>query len=320
MYNKICVAESGRPSPVFNRRQPVRMIRCCMMLALALFIPQAIQAAPVYQLQHFIDTYQAQVYGGNIGPQNSPIDYSYYGYFDNHHNLSQVNAHVHAGSLGIFDRAWNDLTYAPRRQEVIGRFTFDVVFESSGTDAIDASMNFDLSGQMLRAYDDRSFAENLSVLIGRVGYETNGGSYYEQWDGAQVATGSSGLLSGFQADGTVQMMSTGLFQDIPVNQPVQFYIQLSTINSYSNVDSRIAFEDTLSLTGFGDVFNISGPGGADITAVTSLDAGIIGNQFAVVPLPPSFVVMAIGLIGLAGVGWRPGVNEQFPGRDFNPLD
>ena len=307
MNHQVCVAESGFPSPVFNRRQPARRIcktRCYVLLALTLLMPQAIQAAPVYLLQHFIDTYQAPVYGGNIGPQNSPIDYEYYGYFDNNHNLSQVKAHVHTGSIGIFDRAWNDLNYAPRRQEVIGRFTFDVLFESSGSDAIDARMNFDLSGQMLRAYDELSFAENLSVQIGRVGHETNGGSYYEQWDGSQVVTGSSGLLAGFQADGTVQTMSTGWFQDIPVNQPVQFYIQLSTINSYSNVDPRISFEDTLSLTSFGDVFNISGLGALDITAVTSMDAGIFDNRFAVVPLPPSLGVMALGLLGLAGAGWR----------------
>ncbi len=265
-------------------------------------------AAPIYRLQHWTDTYVAPVYGGNIGPQGSPIDYTYYSYLDNGHNLSQVNASVDAGAIGIYDRAWNDTTYAPRRQEVVARFTFDVMFASTGNDSIDAMLNFDLSGDMLRAYDERSFLQSLSVQIGRVGYETNGGNYQETWDpnGLQVVSSASGLLSGFQADGTVQTLSTGFFQDIPVNQSVQFFIQMSTINSYSNVDPRIAFGDTLSLTSFGDVFSISGAGAGGITAVTSSDAGIIDNRYslAAVPVPAAAWLFGSGLLGLLGMGSR----------------
>ena len=271
----------------------------CGTLASTLFlfvlIPSAGRAEPLYQLQHFVDTYNSSTLapGGGLS-QASPInyDFAYQSVHFQDKNFSEVHATVHRGSVGIFDRAFNNGTYAPQRQEVGARYEFDVVFSSAGTDPINVQMHLDLSGSIV---NEGSFASTVNVNVGLAGGgQSSGGSYGEA--SGSPATGT-GMLSGFTANGATQTISTGVFSDIPVNQPVRFFLGMGTINPYQLSDPRILFGNTLNLATTGDVFTISGLGAGDVTGVDSLDAGIVNNSFTAVPEPATDLLLA--LAGLA---------------------
>ena len=260
-------------------------------------------AAPIYELDHFRDTFNSTVHapGGDVGPQGTPIDYDFA--FQSVHfldrNFGEVHANVGAGSIGISARAFNNGQFAPQRQEVFASFTFDVIFGSAGSSPIDVVMNLDLSGSI----DPGPLFSTVQV---RAGLPSNfsSGSYSENNDPNSGSPFRDGMLSGFTANGATQSISTGIL-NVPVNVPVTMFMRLNTIQGYQPDDPRILFGDTMSLTTTGDVFTILGPNADGIT-VNSADAGIVDNRFGQtdfgmdVPEPGTLTLLGAGL---AGLGW-----------------
>ncbi len=270
-----------------------------MAIALALVLPAGVAAAPIYFVNHNADALGNTGPNETVGPQDTPIDYSFNGvtYFTGA-NTGNVQATVNQGTVGISARATNNGGFAPQRQEVVASFTFDTIFGSVGTNPIDVAMNLMISGQIL---NPPSFVySTLEVVAGRIGSGISSGGYRES---ATEPTIQNGMLSGFVADGSQQSISTAVFS-VPVNVPVQLLLQLNTIQPYATTSPLIDFANTLTLSTIGDVFTILG--GETIT-VNSVDAGIVNNQFssaAVVPIPAALPLFAggLGLLGL--LGWR----------------
>lgn len=260
-------------------------------------------AAPIYELDHFQDTFNSTVHapGGDVGPQGTPIDYdfAFQSVQFQDKNFGEVHANVGPGSIGISARAFNNGLFAPQRQEVFASFTFDVVFGSAGSNPIDVVMNLDLSG----AIDPGPLFSTVQV---RAGLPTSffSGSYSENNDPNSGSPFRDGMLSGFTANGATQSISTGTLS-VPVNVPVTMFMRLNTIQGYQIEDPRIVFGDTLSLTTLGDVFTILGPNADGIT-VNSADAGIVDNRFGQtdlgqdVPEPGTLTLLGAGLVG---IGW-----------------
>ena len=144
-----------------------------------------VAAAPIFELDHFIDVFNSTVHapGGDIGPQGTPIDYDFpfqSVQFQNK-NFAEVYANVDPGSIGIFDRAWNNGQYAPQRQEVYGNFKFDVIFTSPSNNPIDVIMNLDISGEVL---EGDSLYSGVNIAAGATGITpAYSGSYHEVNDG-----------------------------------------------------------------------------------------------------------------------------------------
>lgn len=254
-------------------------------------------AVPVYSLANRPDDY-----GGsptfNVGPTNTPIDYDYPRQQTYLHdaNSGEVHANVNTGSIGIMAGAYNDGRYAPARQEVTGRFGFDVIFGSAGTDPINVIMNLDLSGDINKPATAGIYS-TIQVNAGVVGGAVSAGSYGES---SSSPTFSEFMLAGFIADGSEQTVHTGSLT-VPVNTLVSMFFSLKTIQAYDN--SEIFFGNTFNLTTTGDVFTIAG--GGDIT-VNSVDAGIVNNRFGAgipspdngtIPEPSALLLFATGLLG-----------------------
>lgn len=265
------------------------------------FASTPLEAGVLYYLKHAPDTF-----GNTVAVEefsgSSEINYNFSGSTDpnftvngSNRNQGHVQARVGRGEIGITATANNNGQYLPQRQEVTGRFTFDVVFSSAGSSPIDVAMNLNLSGIIFEA------TSGYSTVQVRAGRTTNAfsGSYSEVADGVSPPVQRSGMLSGFVADGTVQQISTGVMTGIPVNVPVSMFIELFTGQAYTN--PTIQFGDTFSLAKSGAVFNIVGGATSPVT-VNSTDAGIVNNQFggSAVPEPTSLAVFAI--IALLGIG------------------
>ena len=254
-----------------------------------------VSAAPVYILDHFQDTYNSTTHapGGDVGPQSTPIDYDFP--FQSVHwqdkNYSEVHANIGPGSVGIFDRAYNVGVYAPQRQEVYATFQFDVQFDSAGSSPIDVVVNLQLSGMISEPHFLYSTVE---VSAGLVSGPYSWGNYSEISDPNSTSPLRSGMLSGFTADGSVQQVSTGVLSNVPVNQPVPFFLTLKTSNPFTVEDPQISFGNTLSLSTTGDVFSVP----ADIT-VNSADANIVNNRYQGIPEPASAMILTIGVSCLA---------------------
>jgi hypothetical protein len=287
----------------------IRYTSATVAITLALTSLQAAWAAPIYHVLHLQDTFNTTTLGGEVGPQGTPIDYDFaYQEVDAFYpedpnllqprNLSEVHANVGQGFVGVFDRAFNNGVYAPQRQEVVATFLFDVFFGSGTSDPIDVSMNLELSGQIFG-----TGLSHVNILAGASSHGAlgqSGGSYAEV-NGDII---QSGMLASFSANGAVQPLSTGLLQNIPVNVPVQFVLQLSTINGFHPTNPRISFNNALNLATGDDVFAVP----AGIT-VDSTDANIVNNSFAI-PEPSTLALWAIGMTGLLGCGFRCGKKRR----------
>ncbi len=266
-------------------------------IALALVLPASVAAVPVYNLSHQSDSFGNAGPSETVGPQGTPIDYSFSGvtYFTGA-NFGTVQANIDRGSIGITATAFNNGAFAPQRQEVSASFQFDVIFGSAGASPIDVMMNMMISGIVSPGNNNSS---TVQVFAGRsyLGFHT--GFYSENKDGM---VDRSGLLSGFTDDGTKQLISTGLI-NVPVNVPVQMSLLFKTIQPYSTDTGTISFGNTLSLSTIGDVFTIVGAGGI---TVNSVDAGIVNNRFSVaaVPVPAALPLFGSALAMLGFFGWR----------------
>ena len=149
-------------------------------------------------------------------------------------------------------------------------------------------MNLELSGEFINP--SNSF---LSINAGLAS-----SSYYGTYNAFSSSSSSSGLLSSFLPNGTVQTLSTGSFS-VPVNTPVEMILRMETGQPYGNNDPWIQFGNTLSLTSSGDAFTILGPSAGLIT-VSSDDIGIVDNQLAPIP-EPSFIGLILGVVSLVAL-------------------
>jgi hypothetical protein len=271
-------------------------------------------AAPAYKFDHFLDTYNSATYapGGNVGPQVTPIEYNFpyqsaeYG----NRNYSEVHGKVGPGYVGIFDRAYNIGVYAPQRQEVVASLKFDVVFTSPNSDPIDVVMNFELDGTIQPAL---YLYTTMQVNAGVVSGAASSGEYREISDPASTSPVRSGMLASFVADGATQSISSGVLSNVPVNQPVQFYFGMHTVNPYTLENPTISFGNTLSLTTSGDVFTILDPN-AELIEVNSADANVVNNHYVAVPEPTSFLLASIALLALLECRWCRSILPPGPSR------
>jgi hypothetical protein len=155
-----------------------------------------VSAAPVYNLDHFQDTYNSTSHapGGDVGPQSTPIDYDFP--FQSVHwqdkNYSEVHANIGPGSVGIFDRAYNNGVYAPQRQEVIATFRYDAQFDSAGSSPIDVVMNLQLSGVIS---EPQFLYSTVEVSAGIVSGPSSWGSYSEISDPNSPSPQRSGMVA-----------------------------------------------------------------------------------------------------------------------------
>lgn len=249
------------------------------------------QAAPLYSLSHNSDAFGNTGPTDTIGPQGTPISYSFNGLtYITGANVGTVEANVGQGSMGIFGVAANDGRFAIQRQEVFTGFTFDVIFGSAGNDSINVALNLMLDGLIELG---NAGSKTIEVFAGPNGAIQTG-------DYIKYATDPFltriGLLSGFSDDGTEHSITTNVFS-VPVNVPVNMMLGLRTGQTYSTIPGSISFGSTFSLSTIGDVFTIVGADGID---VNSVDAGIVNNRFGAtaVPAPATLPIFLVGLIGL----------------------
>jgi len=279
----------------------VKILTVVAVLAASGLVSRPVGAAPIYQLDHFNDA-AATVLIATVGPQGTPINYifPFQQVNDDGGNFSEAAGQVGTGFVGLFNRTESG-PHAPQGQEIDGTFMFDVFFASSGSDPIDVIMNMELAGTVA---PNAGIYSRVEVRAGLVATPF-GGSYLEIAPPSLPLTIQDGILSSFIADGTVQSIS-GLILDVPVNQPVQFMLKLLTGNPHADFSSaEISFGNTLSLATSGNVFDLLGPNAGDITSVTSSDANIVNNSFAIpIPEPSSALHLALGALGLLGYARR----------------
>ncbi len=272
----------------------------CAALFLPLMIPRVASAVPVYTVIHQSDAFAFTGPSQTVGPQNTPIDFSFNDFTEfQNRNRGNVQARAGQGSLGITATASNNGLFAPQRQEVNAIFQFNTIFGSLGTDPVSVIMNLTLGGIVIPG---NGGTYTVSVLAGLEGVPSarSGGSYSEVTGGG---TQQDGMLSAFSDDGTDQAIATNPFL-VPVNQPVQLFMMLSTSQVYSTVPGSIDFGSTMELSNLGDVFTIIG---ADGITVNSADAGIVNNRFGETvqaPEPGTLALFGIGVVGLVVIRQR----------------
>ena len=277
--------------------------RATAMLAIVWATCGAAGAAPINYVHHNADGYGNTGPIESVGPQSGSIDYDFpyqQTYFTGA-NFGEVYANVTPGAVGIFARAHNIGVYAPQRQEVSASSKFDVVFTSPTSDPIDVVLNLELSGEIDPAL---YLYSTVQVSAGITSVGAASGSYSEILDPLSPSPTRDGMLSSFTANGTKQTISTGVLSNVPVNVPVQVFLEMFTIAAYTTETPTISFGNTLNLTTGGDVFSLSGPNASEIE-VNSVDASIVNNQFYGVPEPHTLALSAVLIVcGMATVRRR----------------
>ncbi|MCG6856896.1 MAG: hypothetical protein LJE67_02390 [Salaquimonas sp.] len=280
-------------------------LHLCAALAslVVLLSPATGDATTTYSFTHNADGYGSTGPIESVGPQNTPIDYSFSGvtYFTGA-NSSDVSAHVGPGSIGISSQTHNNGGYAVQRQEITARVQFDVLFESAASGTVSVAMNLLLSGMVdPTAYLYSTVIVEAGKTMG-VGQHSSG-----QFSEIGIPTPSdpnpirTGMLASFVDDGTEQSISTLPFE-VELNQLTTLYIALSTIQPYATDDPSISFGDTLKLTTLGDIF--TNPGGSSFTDITVNGDFISDNRLNTVPLPAALPLLAAGFGLLSLMGWR----------------
>jgi hypothetical protein len=266
-------------------------------------------AAPVYDFLHHLPL---PGYGSfPVGPQGTPIDYDFpYQELDTEVNgvgfFTAVHAQVGTGFVAISDHTYNNFI-GSNRQEVTGRFLFEVFFASPTSDPIEVVLNLEFSGTVAPPF---SLLAGIYIGAGVGGSPPDIGSYFNNQQGPPQI---SGVLSTQTMDGAVHSVSSGR-QLIPVNQPVLFSIRAVSSNPFSvhPFTPGIPPEESLisinrfGLATSGNVFDLFGPNAGAIV-VSSSDANIVENIFNPVvasvpsasPVGLALALLATGMLGLS---------------------
>jgi len=175
----------------FFRNPPLNIAKwlpCCSTAALifggaALFLPLTVprvaSALPAFTVIHQSDAFAFTGPSQTIGPQNTPIDFSFNDFTDfQNRNRGNVQARAGEGSLGITATASNNGLFSPQRQEVNAIFQFHTIFGSQGTDPVSVILNLTLGGIVIPG---NGGTYTVSVLAGLEGVPSSrsGGSYSE---------------------------------------------------------------------------------------------------------------------------------------------
>ena len=210
----------------------------------------------------------------------------------------------------------------------------DLVFTSADSDPIDVLLRLDIDG-LTKVYGSVAYIHTVGrlELFGGIGMSEFVGFPAGGTDGSSNSgritynanNESSPWVNGIFSDLSLSQETIGVWeegsvddavyvlqQDVPVNVPVSLEVAVKAyVGTASNHSSRgsVDFLNTVSLpTGF-DVFQYYDQDGGALSGINanSLTANIVDNQWtsvAAVPVPGSFLLLASGLAGLAGISAR----------------